>query len=275
MHPILIDFGTLRIFGNEVPIAVRSYGTLFFLALLVGMYVVTRLGRRVQADAPWTTIYLGGIFAGVIGARVLNAMIFIPELLRGEVAIGEILSGGGTWLPGVLTGTLTLWWLSRRNGLALGVVTNVFFVGIAIVHAIGRVGCLLAGCCYGSRTTLPWAIVYTNATAAEYMGTPLHVHLHPTPVYEILVEILNFVLIWKLWQRRPRPWVVPAVWGVLYGSQRFLLEFLRGDPRGQFGPFSSSQWFSLIMVPLAALVLLRIRKQHGLLLPAEEASVTD
>lgn len=259
MHPILFDFGTLELFGLEIPLAARSYGTLFFLAVLVGWLLCVRIGRTAAAGAPWTVIYLGSIVAGIVGARVLNALIFLPELLRGEETLGGILSGGGTWLPGVLTGTLALWWLSRRHGLALGVVTNVFFVGIPLVHGIGRVGCLLGGCCYGAKTSVPWAITYSSRLAAEHNGTPLGVPVHPTPIYDLIAELFNFVVVVLLWRRRAPPWTIAAAWAALYGTQRFVIEFYRGDPRGHFGPFSSSQWISLVLVPAAVIVLLRIR----------------
>lgn len=264
MHPILFDFGTLRIFGLEIPLAARSYGTLFFIAVLVGWAFCVRLGRRVDAQAPWTVIYLGSIVAGVIGARVLNALIFLPAILRGEETLGEILTGGGTWLPGVLAGTLTLWWLSRRHGLKLGDVTNVFFVGIPLVHGIGRLGCLLGGCCYGKPTSMPWGITYASHVAAQHNGTPLYVALHPTPLYDLVVELFNFVVVVVLWRRRVPPWTIALTWAVLYGTQRFVIEYFRGDPRGQFGPFSSSQWFSLFMVPIAAFALWRIRSSARL-----------
>jgi phosphatidylglycerol:prolipoprotein diacylglycerol transferase len=261
VHPILVDFGTLRLFGLEIPLAARSYGTLFFLAILVGWWMCVRLGRTVDAKAPWTLIYLGSILAGIVGARLLNLLIFLPDILGGHGSVARILGGGGTWLPGVLAGTLVLWWSSRRHGLALGVVTNVFFVGIPLVHAIGRVGCLLGGCCYGAATSVPWAIRYTSEIAARHNGTPLHVHVHPTPVYEIVAELFNFAVCLALWRRRPRPWTILLTWALLYGAQRFVIEFFRGDPRGQYGPFASSQWFSLAMVPLAALALWLVHRR--------------
>jgi phosphatidylglycerol:prolipoprotein diacylglycerol transferase len=259
MRPILIDFGKLEIFGQEIPLAVRSYGTLFFIAILIGWWMVVRIGRRVHPGAPWSLIYLGSIFAGVIGARVLNALIFLPEILRGDETLSGILLGGGTWLPGVLAGTAALWWLSRRAGLPLGVVTNVFFVGIPLVHGIGRLACLLGGCCYGAPTDMPWGIVYSDEIAHQHNGTPLGVPVHPTPLYEFFLELVNFAVVWRLWKRGPRPWVIPATWALLYGAERFVIEFFRGDPRGQFGPFASSQWISLALVPLMALLLWRLR----------------
>ncbi len=263
MRPILFDFGTFELFGHEIHLAVRSYGTLFFLAVLVGWWLCVRLGKKVYPHAPWSVIYLGSIFAGVIGARVLNVLIFLPEIMRGEESVRGLLMGGGTWLPGVIAGTLVLVLLSRKHGLKLGVVTNVFFVGIPLVHAIGRIGCLLGGCCYGGPTDVPWAITYEDPLAYQHNGTPVGTAVHPTPLYEVAAEMFNFVIVWSLWKRSPRPWVIPVTWALLYGAQRFVIEFFRGDPRGEYGAFHSSQWISLAMIPVMGFILWKLRPLTG------------
>ena len=69
----------------------------------------------------------------------------------------------------------------------------MFAPGIALGHVVGRFGCLFAGCCYGKPTTLPWGITFTDPFAADNVGTPLGVPLHPTQLYEAGAELLILI----------------------------------------------------------------------------------
>lgn len=254
MHPILLDLGTV----GGIPLRITSYGAAMLLAMVVGWWLVRRLGRGVDPRVPWSDLVLGLLICGLFGAKVLHALIRLPELLADPSGWGRVLLGGGVWLGGVAGALAYGLWFSRRHGLAPGRMLNVLFVAAPLGHAIGRVGCLLAGCCYGAACSLPWAIVYTDPLAAESSGTPLGVPLHPSPVYESLAELLNFAVCWTLWRRarpgEPAPWTIPAVWLALYGAERFFLEMLRGDDRGALGALSTSQWLSLAMLAAAALL---------------------
>ncbi|RPJ85108.1 MAG: hypothetical protein EHM13_02095, partial [Acidobacteria bacterium] len=114
------------------------------------------------------------------------------------------------------------------------------------------VGCVLAGCCYGRPTDAPWAIVFTDAFTASYVGTPLNVPLHPVQLYESAAElaILGGLLVLE---RRGRGFAGRTFWTyvLLYGMVRFGLEFFRGDERGIVLGMSTSQFISVILVPLA------------------------
>jgi phosphatidylglycerol:prolipoprotein diacylglycerol transferase len=118
-------------------------------------------------------------------------------------------------------------------------------------------GCLLAGCCFGRETSVPWAITFHNPVAAANVGTPLGVPLHPTQVYEAVAELMILGLL-LVTERRGRQFAGRTFWGymLLYGITRFVIEFYRGDPRGfLFGAISTSQFVSLILVPVAILML--------------------
>lgn len=258
MHPVLLDLGSVGGF----PLRITSYGAFMLLGMLVGWWLVRGFGRRVDRRIPWSDLVLGLLICGLAGAKLLHALVRLPELLADPSGWPTVLLGGGVWLGGVAGALAYGLWFSRRHDLAPGRMLNVLFVAGPLGHAIGRIGCLLAGCCYGAACSLPWAIVYTDPLAAESSGTPLGVPLHPSPVYESLAEIFNFAVCWALWRRAPRgdrpgepaPWTIPAAWLALYGSERFFLEMLRDDDRGALGALSTSQWLSLAMI-VAALIL--------------------
>ena len=116
-------------------------------------------------------------------------------------------------------------------------VTDVFAPGIALGHVIGRLGCLFAGCCFGRPTTVPWAITFHNEFAAQNVGTPLNVPLHPTQLYEAGAEllILGLLLADSSAEGGRSRAGRSGRYMLLYGVSRFIIEFYRGDPRGMVG----------------------------------------
>jgi phosphatidylglycerol:prolipoprotein diacylglycerol transferase len=141
-------------------------------------------------------------------------------------------------------------------------VTDVFAPGIALGHVVGRLGCLFAGCCFGTRTDVPWAITFHSEFAAQNVGTPLNVPLHPTQLYEAGAELLILILL-LVTEKRGRPFPGRTFWGYmfLYGISRFIIEFYRGDPRGMIAGFSTSQFVSLIIVPLSLVMLVLLSRR--------------
>ena len=105
---------------------------------------------------------------------------------------------------------------------------------------------------------------YTNELAERFAGTPLNVPLHPSPVYEAIAELFNFAVVVSLWRKgEPGPWVVFFTWAGLYGAQRFVLEYFRGDWRGAWLGLSTSQWLTLGMVVAALLFAVRRYRARG------------
>jgi phosphatidylglycerol:prolipoprotein diacylglycerol transferase len=129
---------------------------------------------------------------------------------------------------------------------------DVFAPAIALGHVTGRLGCMAAGCCYGKPTDVPWAIIFTNPLAAANVGTPLNIPLHPTQLYEAGAELLILVFLLAT-ERRWRPFAGRTFWAymLLYAISRYIIEFYRGDPRGMVGSLSTSQFISVLLVPLS------------------------
>ena len=137
---------------------------------------------------------------------------------------------------------------------------DLFAPGIALGHVIGRFGCLLAGCCYGRQTHVPWGVTFTDPVAAANAGTPLGVPLHPTQLYDAGAELLILIFL-LVFERKGRPFPGRTFWlyMLLYAISRFVVEIYRGDPRGGISGLSTSQFFSVLIAPLAIVMLLRLR----------------
>ena len=118
---------------------------------------------------------------------------------------------------------------------------------LPLVHAVGRVGCFCAGCCYGRAAPPPWGIAFTHAIAG-----PNGVPLLPVQLWEAGAELVIFAFLLWYAGRAAGPGQMLRAYVFCYAPVRFVLEWFRGDPaRGMYGPLSTSQWLSLVVLALA------------------------
>jgi phosphatidylglycerol---prolipoprotein diacylglyceryl transferase len=241
-----------------------TYGVMAALGLIVGLAVVFHLARQqnLDPDKMWN---LGGIaiFSGILGAKILMILVDWNHYMQypGEIFSLGTLQAGGVFSGGLVLAIFTCWWYLHRNHIPFLRAADVFAPGIAIGHAIGRVGCFAAGCCWGKETNLPWAVTFTNPLANELVGTPLNVHLHPTQLYEMVVEVINFAILYWMVKHKKFEGQVVGLYMFLYGIARYFLEFLRGDPgRGALfgGAMSGTQLIAICLV-IAGGVLWMVR----------------
>jgi len=142
-------------------------------------------------------------------------------------------------------------WCIRKNNIPALAACDAFSPGLALGHAIGRLGCFSAGCCFGKETHHFWGVVFTNPLANSISGTPLNVPLQPTQLFEAAVELANFLVLTWMFKRRKFDGQVLGAFFILYGTARFFLEFLRGDPgRGEIipGVLSGTQLIAIFLV---------------------------
>jgi phosphatidylglycerol:prolipoprotein diacylglycerol transferase len=255
MYPRLLELG---------PISVYSYGLLLALAFLAGLHLASRRARQHGLN-PERVLDLGIfiIIAAVVGGKLLLLLTDFRLFVEHPSEIFSLARSGGVFYGGLILAVLVSLWYMRRHHLPLWQTFDVFAPGIALGHAIGRVGCLLAGCCYGRPTSMPWGIVFTDPFAASYVGTPLNVHLHPTQLYESAAELLILGALLLL-ERRGRAFPGRTFWAyvLLYSVARFVIEFFRGDDRGIILGVSTSQFISLVLAPLAIGMLVWLRRRQ-------------
>src|SRR5690348_2112734 len=200
------------------------------LGLIAGLLVVGRNARQqgIDPDLAWN-LGIVAILSALIGAKILMIVNDWSEYSQhpGEIFSLATLQAGGVFYGGLLAAIVMCVWYIRRHHMPALRTCDVFAPGIALGHALGRVGCFAAGCCYGKPTNLPWGVTFTNPLAHQLVGTPLDIALHPTQLYEFVVELSNFVfLYWLLRHKRFEGQVIGA-YLFIYGVARFFLEFLR------------------------------------------------
>ena len=248
MHPILFEIGRFPVY---------TYGVLLAAAYLLGLQFALMRAKTRNLD-PNRVMDLGIwiIISALVGAKALLLVVDFDRYRGNPGELLDLFRSGGVFYGGLIAAVVVALWYLRRHRMPMWTVTDVFAPGIALGHVIGRLGCLFAGCCFGRPTDVPWAITFHSSYAAQNAGTPLDIPLHPTQLYEAGAELLILLLLLGT-ERRGRPFPGRTFWAYmfLYGVSRFVIEFYRGDPRGSIGMFSTSQFLSLIIVPLSIVML--------------------
>lgn len=260
MHPRLFTVPSFELFGRMVgPLAMPTYGILLVLGMLAGLWIVTRQARKaglVPETISDMAVY--AIIAGLIGAKVLLLIVEWPYYSRNPRELLSLFQSGGVFYGGLLGAIPVAFWYARRHQLDGWKTADVLAPGVVAGQAIGRIGCFMAGCCYGKPASVPWAVTFTDVYANRNVGTPLDTPLHPTQLYESLACFLILAaLLWMAPRKRFHGQVVLA-YVVLYAVARFAVEMFRGDAIRGFvlgGRLSTSQFIALLMVVAAALVL--------------------
>jgi phosphatidylglycerol---prolipoprotein diacylglyceryl transferase len=203
------------------------------------------------------------IISALVGAKLLLLVTDFQTFRRDPRELLTLARSGGVFYGGLILAVTVALVYIRRVGLPLWTTCDVFAPGIALGHVIGRFGCLFAGCCYGKPTTMPWGITFTDPYAASYVGTPLGIPLHPTQLYEAAAELVILLLLLGT-ERKGRYFPGRTFWlyMLLYSISRFIIEFYRGDERGAVGIFSTSQFISIVLAPLAVGMLVYLSRRE-------------
>jgi phosphatidylglycerol:prolipoprotein diacylglycerol transferase len=235
----------LHIFG----ITLQTFGLMMGLAFVVSGLIVSRHLKELGRPVDWAyEMVFAALVGGIIGARLW----WVGENWSSakDDLLGSLFSGAGlVWYGGAIGGAIAvLLWAWRRNWLGLQLL-DVAATPLAAGYAIGRIGCQLAGDGdYGIPWNGPWAMAYPHGTV------PTTQQVHPTPVYETITMLLVAALLWR-WRYRWQPGTLFAVYLILAGLERFLVEFIRRNDSVLLG-LTQPQLLSLLMIASGGIWLL-------------------
>jgi phosphatidylglycerol:prolipoprotein diacylglycerol transferase len=244
--------------------------------------------RKLQKLDPYTVVAVVA-FAGIVGAKIWH-IIDTPadrptaEMLHSFGALVSWFRGGFAWFGGFVAGIAALLFIARQNGINMLTMLDLSSPAAAVGYAVGRIGCLISGDGdYGKPTTLPWGMAFpdglvpTTQTCGQAIdalhphGWPASCAVHPTPIYEFVACVL---ICWYIWRRASRPLAPGVIVGeflVLFGIERFLVEFIRINPRILWG-MSNAQVAALLTV-FAGLVMLVVARGRGKVIPQQNIPV--
>lgn len=218
MWPLVLEIGSFRL---------GSYGVLLVVAVLAALALAAWLARR-DGLPPGKVVDLGVVtlFSGIFCAKLLGVVV---ALASGAPLDWSELRNTGAVHGGLLGGLLAAYLLARRFGFSFFALTDVYAPAAALGQGIGRLACFAAGCCFGSESGAPWAVVFHDPVARELGGVPLGVSLHPVQLYDALAHFALAALLVTLHKKRVFPGKLVGVWCIAEGLTRFSIESFRGD----------------------------------------------
>jgi phosphatidylglycerol:prolipoprotein diacylglycerol transferase len=232
MYPILFRVGDFT---------VTSYGVMLVLAFIgAGVVVAKEFKRRGWDPGLAQDVVLAAMVGGIVGSKLFWAFSNWDELTTEPVA--TLFSRGGfTYYGGLFGGILAVIALLKWRGVPIGEAANSCAPAIPVGYMLGRAGCFLVGDDYGRPTDLPWGIAFPEGSP------PTTAPVHPTQLYEILLTLLIFFVLWSQRKRDLPDWFLMWEFFVLAGLERFLIEFYRINPPVALG-LTAAQWVSLGLV---------------------------
>ncbi|MCL5286707.1 MAG: prolipoprotein diacylglyceryl transferase [Acidobacteria bacterium] len=224
MHPVLFKIG---------PITLHTYGMMLAAAVLLGLWLARRNAYEdgLDGDRVWN-LGVYAVLSGLVVAKVWLVLAMWDYFVANprEIFALSTLQSGGTFYGGVLGALVLVIFYARFAKLPFLPLADAYAPCAALGAMLGRIGCFSAGCCYGKPTEVAWGITFTSEYASNLVGTPLHVRLHPTQLYDSFAAAGILVVLLLMRRRKRFPGQLWAMFMMLYGLMRFTTEFFRGDP---------------------------------------------
>jgi phosphatidylglycerol---prolipoprotein diacylglyceryl transferase len=234
------------------PLTIGTFGLMLWLAAVCAGYVLHLNFQRFHVEADAISVVAFVTVLGVIGAKLWH-VLEDPEMLIHSPVATLFDRAGFAWYGGLIAGILTLMWQGRAAKVGAFGMLDLAAPAAAVGYGVGRIGCLTSGDGdYGIPTNLPWGMSFPHGLV------PTVQRVHPTPVYELIGALIIAAILWKRGRRNPGE--ITGEYLVLSGLARFLVEFIRINPRIYFG-MSNAQVASVGSMVIGILLILWVRRQ--------------
>ena len=249
----------ISILGRTIP----TYGLLGFTGIVVaicfGVFYFSKFYDIKKED-----IFYAAMFAMIgigIGAKLLYIITILPDLIENfnsldwKTLIPRLLQGGFVFYGGLIGGVVGLYVYSKSFKISFKKLCMILIPVVPIFHSIGRIGCLLAGCCHGREYHGFGSITFYNTELA-----PIGVPLFPMQIVESICNLIIFIIILLTYKKFKGTYKTIALYAVLYSIVRFVLEFFRGDAIRGIIILSTSQWISIAFFIIGILLFIYDKK---------------
>ncbi|MFQ6618259.1 MAG: prolipoprotein diacylglyceryl transferase [Fidelibacterota bacterium] len=247
MYPELFKIG---------PFVIHSYGFMLAAGFLISGLVLRGEFKRIGEVPDFAfEIITAAAIGGILGAKINYLLEHTDYLL--DDPVGMIFSGAGlVWYGGFLGGTAAVLGLIRYRKKPVWRSLDSIALLLPLGYSFGRGGCFLVGDDYGIPSNLPWALAFPEGSP------PTLDRVHPTQIYEIILSLLIFALLWSLRKKANPPGFLFFLYIFLAGVERFFIEFIRTNEKILLG-FTEAQWVSIGMILIGITAAIYIKKARG------------
>ncbi len=246
MHNEIVTIFGITIYGYGLMI-----GLGFIMAVVLSCWRAKRVGLSSDAVIDLALIAL---IVGFLGAKILYIIVEFERFLADPISV--LGSGGFVVYGGIVTGVLGAICYCRIKKLSFLEYFDLMMPGVAVAQGMGRIGCFLAGCCYGRPTDSWIGVVFPEGSIA-----PAGIKLLPTQLFSAAGDFLLALVLILISRRKPKKGNIGALYLILYGTGRYVIELFRNDPRGDVGALSTSQFISIFIV-IFGVVLYFVNKRR-------------
>lgn len=237
----------INILGREI----ATYGLIIFVGIIIGSIVAIQYFAKFhdikKEDVFYAILYT--VIGVGIGAKLLYILTNIPFLIENYNSLDiwdtlmQMFKGGFVFYGGLLGGFLGVLIYAKQFKISFKSLILTLIPVVPLIHAIGRIGCLFAGCCYGMEYHGFGAIIFEDSILA-----PNGVPLFPMQIVEAIFNFIIFIVLLLTYKKFTGTYKTLGLYCILYSILRFTLEFFRGDLiRGIYFSLSTSQWISIAL----------------------------
>jgi phosphatidylglycerol:prolipoprotein diacylglycerol transferase len=246
--------------------SVPTYGITIAIAYLVAAWYLRK--KALAEGLPEQKVFdlsIAILATAILGAKLLLVVVEWKHYLASPKDLLGVVRSAGVFYGGLICASVVGIWYMRRHRLPAWKVADMGAPAIALGEGIGRWGCFAAGCCYGRESHGPFAVTFTDPIAAEQVGTPLHLPIHPTQIYLSVNAFAIFLFLHWLYKRKSFDGEIFCTYLLLYAITRGIIEIWRGDIVRGFvipGVLSTSQFIGVLVALASIAMMVRLSRRE-------------
>lgn len=249
MHEILFSIGPFKMY---------SYGCMIAIGIISAYVFAEKLERKYYtSNNHMLNICIWGLLGGFLGAKLLFWCTELDEIVNNPRYMLDTLKSGFVVYGGIIGGIVSAIFYCKEYGVSFLKYFDLAMPAVALAQGFGRIGCFLAGCCYGRETTMPIGVVFTNSNFA-----PNGVRLIPTQIIFSIADFINFIILYTCLNKKKWDGQIGGLYLIFYSIGRFFLEYLRADYRGTIAFLSTSQFISILLFMIGIVLEYVTRKRR-------------